>query len=161
MQLASSLALACAVVAASAAGLAKIRVLMCLGVVLFCLACVGTRLPWVLGEATAAVEKKFGPPEVYSKSDRAADALCADVLVFLFGDVEKGEVPSAEPAGDEAGEVADLLRVLTERADDKAGHAPRVASVNLCPGGSSFVRGRAEFRVEFRGCLVVVHVLIS
>ena len=41
------------------------KVLMRLGVVLMCLACVNTRLPWVLDNVTASVEKQFGPSAVY------------------------------------------------------------------------------------------------
>ena len=52
-------------VAAPAAGLVEMEVLMCLGVVLICLACVITRLPWVLDKVTASVEKQFGPSAVY------------------------------------------------------------------------------------------------
>ena len=45
------------------------EMLMCLGVVLACLACVVKRLSWVLGEVTALAEKQFGPSAMYSKSD--------------------------------------------------------------------------------------------
>ena len=62
----------------------------------------------------------------------------------------------AELAGDEAGKVADLRRDFTERAGDKAGHEPRVVSFYLCLDGPGCVRGRAEFRVELPGSLVVV-----
>ena len=41
--------------AAPAAGLVEMKVPMCLGVALICLACVRTRLPWVLDKVTASV----------------------------------------------------------------------------------------------------------
>ena len=63
-------------VAAPAAGLVKMKVLMCLGVVLICLACVSPGLPWVLVKVAASVKKPFGPSAVYCKSNRAADSLC-------------------------------------------------------------------------------------
>ena len=44
--------------AAPAAGLVEMKELVCLGVVLTCLACVSTRLPWVLEKVTASVEKE-------------------------------------------------------------------------------------------------------
>ena len=47
------------VVAALAAGLVELKVIVCLGAVLICLACVSTRLPWVLEKVTASVEKQF------------------------------------------------------------------------------------------------------
>ena len=47
-----------------AAGLVEIKVVTCLGAVLVCLACVGIRLSWVLGEDTAPVEKPLGPSAV-------------------------------------------------------------------------------------------------
>ena len=61
--------------AAPAAGLVEMEVPMCLGVVLICLACVSTRLPWVLDKATAPVEKQFGLSAVHGKSNRAAGPL--------------------------------------------------------------------------------------
>ena len=45
--------------AALAAGLVEMEVLVCFGVVLICLACVSTQLPWVL-EIPASVEKQSG-----------------------------------------------------------------------------------------------------
>ena len=59
---------------------------MCLGVVLICLTCVGTRLPWVL------VKKQFGPSAVYGKSNRAADPLCKHSLDLVLSIVEEGDV---------------------------------------------------------------------
>ena len=53
--------------ATPAAGLVKMQVLVCLGAVLICLACVSTRLPWVLDKTTASVEKEFGPSAVYNE----------------------------------------------------------------------------------------------
>ena len=55
----SHLDLAGAVVAAPAAGLVEMEVLVCLGAVLICLACVITRLPWVLDKVTASIEIFF------------------------------------------------------------------------------------------------------
>ena len=60
---------------------------MCLGVAFVCVACVSTRLPWVLGEVKAPAEKQFDPSAVCSKSDRAADPLCEDALALVLGDV--------------------------------------------------------------------------
>ena len=51
--------------ATPAAGLVEMEVLMCLGVVLICLACVSTRLPWVLDKVAKSVEKQFGPSAAY------------------------------------------------------------------------------------------------
>ena len=68
--------LAGVVVATPAAGLVKMIVLVFLGVVLICLACVGARLPWVLDKVAASIEKQFCPSAVYGKSNRAADLLC-------------------------------------------------------------------------------------
>ena len=64
-----------AVVAAPAAGLVKMEVPLCLGVVLIFLECASTRLLWVLGKVTASVEKQFGPSAVYGKFDLAAGPL--------------------------------------------------------------------------------------
>ena len=50
------------VVAALAAGLVEMEVHMSLGVALACLACVGTRLPGVIGEVKAPVVKRFSHP---------------------------------------------------------------------------------------------------
>ena len=112
--------------AAPAAGLVEMELLMCLGVVLICLAYVSTRLPWILDKVTASVEKEFGPSAVYGKSNRAADLPCKHFLALVHSAVEEGEVLGVEFAGDEVGEVADLHRNLTKRADDKAGNASRV-----------------------------------
>ena len=68
--------------------------------------------------------------------------------MLSFCNAEEGEVLGAELAGDEVGEVSDLRRGPTERADDKAGRAPQVVSAYLSLGRSGCVRGRAEFRVE-------------
>ena len=54
------------VVAAPAADLVEMKVPMCLGVVLVCLACVSTRLPWVLEKVTAPAERQFGSSAVLS-----------------------------------------------------------------------------------------------
>ena len=56
----------------SAAGLVEMEVPKCLGAALVCLACVGTRLLWVLNKVAAPVEKRFGPSEVPGKSDGEA-----------------------------------------------------------------------------------------
>ena len=138
------------------------QVILWLGAVLICLACVSTRLPWpwVLGKVTASAEKQFGPSAAYGKSNRAADPLCKRLLALVHSDVEGGEVLSAEFAGDRAGEVADLHRNLTKRAEDKAGNAPRVLGVHLCLNGPSCVRVRAEFFVELLGNFVVVFVCL-
>ena len=63
----SPLDLAGVAVATPAAGLVKMKVLVCLGVVLICLACVSTRLPWVLDKVATSVEKQFGPSAVYGE----------------------------------------------------------------------------------------------
>ena len=72
----SPLDLAGELVATPTAGLVKMEVLVFLGVILICLACVGGQLPWVLDKVAASVEKQFDPPAVYGKSNRAADSLC-------------------------------------------------------------------------------------
>ena len=69
---------------------------MCLRVALFYFACVGTRLSWVLGDATATVEKQMCPSAVYSKSDQVAYPLCEEALAPVLGGVEEGEVLGAE-----------------------------------------------------------------
>ena len=51
----SPLDLAGVAVATPAAGLVKMKVLVCLGVVLICLACVCTRLSWVLGKVAKSL----------------------------------------------------------------------------------------------------------
>ena len=134
---------------------------MRLGAALVSLARVGTRLPWFLNGTKKPVEKQFGPSTLHGKSERAAYPLRGNALAFVLGDFEEGEVSGAGVAGDKDGEVADLRRDLTERADDKAGHAPRDTSAHLCLGGSGCVRGRAGFRVEFFCGLVVVLVNLS
>ena len=68
------------------------KVSVCLGVVLICLACVSTRLPWILDKATASVEKEFGPSAVYGKSNRAADSRCKHFFALVHSAVEEGEV---------------------------------------------------------------------
>ena len=110
--------------AAPAAGLVEMKVPVCLGVVLICLACVGTWLPWILDKVTASVEKEFGPSAVYGKSNRASHSLCEHLFALVHSVVEEGEVLGAGFAGDEVGEVAELLRDLTKQGDGKAGHAP-------------------------------------
>ena len=72
---------------APAADLEKMEVTMCHGAVLICLACVGTRLPWALGKVSASAEKQFGPSAVYSKSNRAADPLCKNLLALVHSAV--------------------------------------------------------------------------
>ena len=76
-------------VAAPDAGLVEMEVLMCLGAVLICLACVSTRLPWVLGKAAPSVEKQFVPSAVYGKSNRAADSLCKRLLALVHSAVKE------------------------------------------------------------------------
>ena len=72
-------------VAAPAAGLVEMEVLVCLGVVLICLACASTRLPWVLYKVTASVEKEFCLSAVYGKSNSAvADLLCKHLLALVL-----------------------------------------------------------------------------
>ena len=63
---------------------------MCLGVVLVCLACVSTWLPWVVGLVTEPVEKQFGLSAVYRKSDRAAGPLRERGPSPILSDVEEG-----------------------------------------------------------------------
>ena len=154
----SPLDLAGVAVATPAAGLVKMKVLVCLGVVLICLACVSTRLSWVLDKVATSAEKQFGPSAVYGKSNRAADLLCKHLLALVHSAVEEGEVLGVEFAGDKVGEVADLHRNFTECADDEAGNAPRVVGVHLCLDGPSCVRMRAEFCVELFGSFVVIFV---
>ena len=78
--------------AAPAAGLVEFEVLMCLGVALVRLACVGTWLPWVLGEVTAPAKKQFGPSTEHSKPDRAADPVWEDAIALVLGVVGEGAV---------------------------------------------------------------------
>ena len=149
-----------AVVAAPAAGLVEMEILMCLGAVLVCLACLGTRLPWALDKVMGSAEKQFGSSAVYDKSNRAADLLCERLLALIHSAVEEGEMPGVEFAGDEACEIADLHRNPTKRADDKAGNASRVVGVHLCLDEPSCARVRAEFFVELLGSFVVVFVYL-
>ena len=86
--------------AAPAAGMVEMKVPVCLGVVLICLACVSTRLLWVLDKVAASVEKQFGPFAVYGKSNRAADPLCKHLLVLVHSAVEEGEMLGVEFAGE-------------------------------------------------------------
>ena len=95
-------------VATPAAGLVKMKVPVCLGVVLICLACVSTRLPWVLGNVATSVEKQLSPSTVHGKSNRAADSLCKHLFALVHSAVEEGEVLGVEFAGDMVGEVAGL-----------------------------------------------------
>ena len=63
---------------------------------------VRTRLPWVLDEITAPVEKQFGPSPMDGKTEQAASPLREDSLAFFHGDVE--EWPKwPEPAEDASG----------------------------------------------------------
>ena len=64
-------------------------VFMCLGVALICLACVSTRLPWVLDKVKASAEKQFGPFAVYGNSNRAADLLCKHSLALVHSAVKE------------------------------------------------------------------------
>ena len=84
-------------VAAPAAGLVEMAVLICLGVVLICLACVSTRLPWALDKVTASVEKEFGPSAVYGKSNRAANLPCKHFLAIVYSVVEEGSFREEPP----------------------------------------------------------------
>ena len=65
---------------------------MFLGVGLICLACLSTRLPWVLDMVTVSVEKQFGASAVKGKSNRAAGPLCKHLLALVHSVVEEGEV---------------------------------------------------------------------
>ena len=109
------------------------------GVALVCLAYVGAWLPWVLDKVAEPAEKQFGPSAVYGKSNQAPDSLCKHFFALVYSVVEESEVLGVEFAGDEDGEVANLHRNHTERADDEAGDAPRVVGVNLCLDGPSYV----------------------
>ena len=144
----SPLDLAGVAVAIPAAGLVGMKVLVCLGVVLICLACVSTRLSWVLDKIATSVEKQFSPSAVYAKYNRAAHSLCEHLFALVHSIVEEGEVLGVEFAGDKVGEVADLNRNFTECADDEARNAPRVVGVHLCLDGPICVRMLAEFFVE-------------
>ena len=93
---------------------------MCLCLVLACLAyeykyAAAVSLRRSRGTCREAVLSIRG---AYGKSNRAAGPLCRDVLVLVLGDVEGGRILGAEFAGDKAGEVAELRRNHTERADD-------------------------------------------
>ena len=70
-------------VAAPSADLVEMEVLICLGVVLICLACVSKRLPWALDKVTASVEKQFGPSAVFGKSNRAASFLFSHLVTKI------------------------------------------------------------------------------
>ena len=142
--------------AAPAAGLVEIQVPISLGVVLICLACLSTRLPWVLDKVTASVEKQFCPSAVYGKSNRTADPLPA----LVHSAIEEGKVLGVEFVGEEVGKVADLHRNLTKRADDIAGNLSRAAGVHLFLDGPSCVHVRAEFCVEPLGIFVAVSVYL-
>ena len=83
----SSLDLAGVAVTTPAAGLVKMKALVCLGAVLICLACVSSRLPWVLDEVATSVEKQFGPSAVYGKSNRAANLLCEHFLLSFIAPI--------------------------------------------------------------------------
>ena len=76
--------------AAPAVGAVEMEVPTCLGAVLVCLACVGTRPAWVLNQVKAPAEKQFGPSTVYSKSERAAGPLSGDVPVLVLSYVGRG-----------------------------------------------------------------------
>ena len=105
--------------AATAAGLMVIKAPMRLGVVLVGLACAGTRLPWVLSQITAPVEKKSGPSAVYSKSDRAAGPICEEALALVHGIVEEGELPGAELAGGRSARSRTLVATSPEAPTTK------------------------------------------
>ena len=137
---------------ASAAGLVEVGVLVRFSAVLVRFARVCTRLPRVFDEITALIEKQLGPPTVDGNSERAADPLREDALALLLSDVEEGGALGAELTRDDAGEVADLRRDLSECADGEVGYAPRVVCVHPCLDRSGGARGRAEFL----GCFVVV-----
>ena len=160
VQTTSPLDLADVVMTTPAAGLVKMRALVFLGVVLICLACGGARLPWVLYKVAASVERQFGLSAMYGKSNRAADSLCKHLFALAHSVIEESEVLGVEFAGDEVGEVANLNRYLTKRADDEAGDAPRVVGVHLCLDGPRNVRVRAGFCVELLGSVVVVFVYL-
>ena len=100
MQPTSLLDLAGVAVATPAAGLVKMKVLLCLGVALICLAC---------------VSKQFGPFAVYGKSNRAADSMCEHLLALVNSVVEEGEVLGVEFVGGKVGEVADLFHFSKQR----------------------------------------------
>ena len=55
-------------VATPAAGLVIMKKLVCLGDVHICLACVITRLSWVLDKVATSAEKQFDPSALYGKS---------------------------------------------------------------------------------------------
>ena len=130
-------------VATPAAGLVKMKVFVFRGIVLICFACVGAWLPWVLNKVAAPVEKPLGPSVVYGKSNQASGSLCKHLLALIHSVVEESKVLGVEFAGDEVGELANLHRNLTERADDEARDAPRVVGVHLFLDWPSYVRGRA------------------
>ena len=96
--------------AAPATGRVKTEVHMCLGETLVCLACVGARLSWVLGEITDRPRSILARPRwTANPSERRVRCVkmpLLSALVMWLG---------AELAGDEAGEVADLRRDFTDR----------------------------------------------
>ena len=92
--------------ATPAAGLVKIKVLLCLGVVPICLACVSTRLSWVLDKVATSADKEFGPSALYGKYNRAANSLCEYLFALVHSVVEEGEVFGVEFVGGKVGEVA-------------------------------------------------------
>ena len=51
------------------------------------------------------------------------------MFALVHSVVEESEVLGVEFAGDEVGEIANLRRNHTKRADDEAGDAPRVVGV--------------------------------
>ena len=134
------------------------EVLMCLGVVLICLECVGTRQPWVLGEVTAPVEKQFGPSAVHRKKpDRTADPLCGGDFALVLCDVERDEVPGAEPgaelAGDEVGETSTCIETSPNAPTAKPGTCPELhVSISASAGPTAAV-GVPSFASSFRAAL--------
>jgi len=93
----SPLDLAGVAVATPAAGLVEMKLLVCLGVVLICLACVSTRLSLVLEKVATSVEKQFSPSAVYGKSNRAADLLCEHLFALVHSVVEEGSFREEPP----------------------------------------------------------------
>ena len=81
-------------------------------------------------------------------------------MLSIIAPSKRAKLLGVDFAGDVVGEVADLHRNSTKRADDKADNAPRVAEVHLCPDGPSCVRVRAVFCVELRGSFVVIFVFL-
>ena len=100
---------------------------MCPGFVLICLACVRTRLPWVLDKVAASVEKEFGPSALYGKTNRAADLPCKHSLTFVHSAVQEGEVLGVVVAGDEVGKVATFFSRQQRRSADAVGRSNKHA----------------------------------